>query len=420
MLNRIRNAWWAFRQSPNISMAELDRLIEIGDLGERSSAGVRVSERAGTRLDTCYACINILSRDMSALPLRLLEKMANGGRAEVESHPVSEWAKNPNPVQTPMEFRQLGWASVLANGNQYAQVFRSDEGLIETWPVSPHRITKVFLGPDRRKRFEYRKNDGTAGTFTADELFHSYGLSFGGWTGVSPIRWCMETFGRAIALGDFAAAAFQSPRPSAIFEHPTGFSNTEQAKQFKEQWLKDFAGKRGRKNIAVLPAGLVLKTFGEIPNDDAQFIETAKFSKEQITQIFLVPMHRVNALDKATFSNIEHQDLEYVKYSLVPWLTLYEQSLEKMLLTPQERQRFQIRHNVEGLLRGDFKSRMEGYAVGIDRSVYTINEARAKEDRPPVEGGDEPIIPLNMGPLSQLGEQPEPEPEFDPDDEDDE
>lgn len=418
MLNRIKNAWWALRQSPNISIADLDRMMMSLDLGEKSTAGVRVSEHTGTRQDTVFACINILSRDMAALPLKLYERRPNGGRGEVTTHPVSEWLKYPNPAQTPMQFRQLGWATLLANGNLYAQVLRSATGSIQMRPFSPHRITKVYVTPDYRKRFEYQKEDGTTGVFTEDKLFHCYGLSFGGWTGVSPIRWCMETIGRAIAVGEYGAASFQSPYPAAIFEHPTGFANEDDNKKFVDQWNEKFGGNRGRKTVAVLPGGMVFKPHIQISNDEAQFIEQQKYSKEQIAQIYLVPMHRLNALDKATFSNIEHQDLEYVKYSLLPWLTAYEQALEMQLLDRAEREKFQIRHNVDALLRGDFKTRMEGFATGIDRGIYTVNEARALEGRIAVTGGDEPLVPLNMGLLSQLGEEPDEDEPFEPDDED--
>jgi HK97 family phage portal protein len=159
----------------------------------------------------------------------------------------------------------------------------------------------------------------------------------------------------------------------------------------------------------------------KIPNEEAQFIETARFSKEQIYgEIYHVPLHRGGDLSNAHFNNIEHSDLEYAKYGLKPWLTADEQAIEKQFLTPEEQERFFVRHNLDELLRGDFKTRMEGHSVAIQVGLETLDEARALENRPAVEGGDRPLVPLNLGYLEDLGAEPEPDPPADDDEDSDE
>lgn len=417
MLNRIRAAWWAFRQSPNISLDQLDQLIELGELGERSSSGVRVSERTGTRLSAVFGCIDVIGRDISSLPLKLYERTADGGRAEVTAHPVAAWLKDPNPVQTPLQFRQRSWAATLASGNSYSQIISNPlTGEFETWPLNPHRIEKVFLGPDNRKRYLYCKPDGQKRTFEPDDVLHNYGLSFDGWQGVSPIRWCMETIGRAIAIQDYASAYFQSPVPKVVLKREGDFKDESFVKKFVKQWRKRFSGKRGLQTVAILPPGMSIDQIVKIPNEEAQFIETAAFSKEQIAgEIYHVPLHRLGDLRNAHFNNIEHAGIEYVQYTLGPWMTGYEQAIEKQFFTPQERERFFVRHNPDALMAGDFKTRMEGYS--ISRHLKT-NEIRAKENLATVEGGDEILVPLNMGALSELGAVPEPAPAPQDDDDD--
>jgi HK97 family phage portal protein len=410
VLNRIRNAYWAFRQSPNITLDQLDRLIELGDLGEKSQAGVRVSESTGARQATVYSCINIISRDIAALPLKLYERQADGGRAEVNSHPVAVWMKDPNSALTAVQYRQRSWAATLTCGNEYSQIAYSSSGQFETWPLSPARIVKVWLGPDNRKRYNYRGNDGSVKVLTSDEVFHNYGLSFDGYTGVSPIKWCMETIGHMIAIEQYAAAYFKSPVPKVILKHPTGFKTEADRDEYVKEWGDRFSGKKGLATVAILPNGMEVAQIVKVPNEEAQFIETAKLGKEAIAQIYQMPMHKLQALDRATFSNIEEQQLEYVMHTLKPWLTAYEQAVEKQFLSPEERNRYFVRHNLDELLRGDFKSRMEGHSIAVQIGVETVNEARALENRPAIDGGDDSLVPLNLGKLTDLGSQPAPAP----------
>lgn len=402
MLQRIKSAIWAFRNA-NLPMQDWERLLATAEMGQESAAGVRVTEETATRHATVFACINILARDMSALPRHLYERQSDGGRKIVHSHPVARWLKQPNRLHTPMQWSMRGWYSVLGSGNQYEQVSRNAAGDIQTVPIDPSRVERVIVGSDLSKRYELNNPDGTKTILREDQVFQNFGLSTdGGITGVSPIRMCMETVGRALALGEYSAAYFRSPVPKVIAKMTGTMKDPADVQTFKDQWTEKFAGKRGLSTLALMPPGIEIDQIVKIPNNEAQFIETAKFVKEDLAQIYMVPMHRLQALDRATFSNIEHQGLEYVQYALLPWLTALEQAIEAKFLSPEERERYFVRHNVDGLLRGDFKTRMEGSALAVQWGLSTINERRALENLPAIDGGDSLLVPLNMSRLEDL------------------
>ncbi len=405
MLNRIRKAAAAFRSGPNITVDQLDKLILDLEIGQETASGVNVSVRSGARQATVYACINILSRDKAALPLTLFEKTLNGGREKVRSHEVSEFLANPNPAMTAFQFRRTAWAHQHAWGQSFARIKRSRRGEVVAWLLDPDTV-QIGVNSAGRKIYRQTLPDGTTEDFRDNQILHRFGLSFDGLQGISPIRHCMEAVGTAIALGEYGASYFQSPVPRVIATHPTGFKDDGDARKFREGWNESYSGKKGLKTIAVLPKGMEVAQVVKIPNEEAQFIESRKLAKEEIAQLYTMPMHRLQALDRATFSNIEHQDLEYAKYTLLPDLVAEEQALEQALLLPEERETLFIRHNMDALLRGDFKSRMEGHSTGINAGFLTRNEAREHEDLPRIAGLDEPIVPKNMGPASQLGKEP--------------
>lgn len=413
MLDRIKSALWAFRNAGrfNLPIGEWESYLTTLDIGEESSSGVRVNEQSATRQATVFSCINILARDMSALPLKMYERQSDGGRKEVDDHPLAAWLRRPNALQTPMTWRMRGWYSTLTNGNQYERILRNGMGEIQTVPIDPRLIDRVEVGNDLRKRFVIQRGDGTTYTLPEDKVLHAFGLSIdGGVTGVSPIRLCMETIGRAIAVNEYGGAYFRSPVPKLIAK-TEGKLDEKARDKFIEDFTDQFAGKKGLKSLALMPFGITIDQVVKIPNNEAQFIETQKFSKEEIAQIYGMPMHRLQALDRATFSNIEHQGLEYVQYTLMPWLTLQEQAIERAFLTPEEQQRYFVRHNVDGLLRGDFKTRMEGSATAVNSGLATINERRALENLPKIEGGDDLLV---QGAMIRLKDLKAPEPPPDP------
>lgn len=428
MIDRIKSAIAALRGA-NLPLQEWEGFLTTLDIGPESSSGVRVTEATATRQATVFACINILARDMSALPLKMYERRADGGRAEVKDHPLAQWLRRPNALQTPMAWRMRGWYSTLATGNQYDQIIRNRAGEIQTVPIDSKFIEKVVVDDNLAKRYVLRLENGETRVLAADRVLHTYGLSVdGGVTGVSPIRMCMETIGRAIAVNEYGGAYFRSPVPKLIAKS-VGKIDEKARDRFVDDFTAKFAGKQGLKSLALMPQGIEIDQVVKIPNNEAQFIETQKFSKEEIAQIYGLPLHRLQALDRATFSNIEHQGLEYVQYTLLPWLTLQEQTIERAFLTPEEQERYFVRHNVDGLQRGDFKTRMEGASIAVNAGLATPNERRALENLPAIEGGDDLLVQGAMVKLKDLAApqpaappQPPPggpqsDPEDDPEDE---
>lgn len=413
LLDRFRVARRAFQFSgtwPQITIGDLDRIMDLAYAGEISTSGIEVSEESAQRQATVFACINIKSRDCSSLPIRLVEKLMNGGRAEVTQHPVSEWLKRPNPSMTWKNYRFAAWAQFNVYGNEFAEFKRNVSGAIETWPLAATRV-KVEADERGRKRYVLTLQDGTKKTLDAGRVIHNFGYTLNGYWGLSPIRMCMETIGHAQAVERYGSKYFQSPVPRIIFKREGTLRDETALASLKERWNTEFGGVQAQHSAAWLPPGISVDQILKIPNNEAQFIEDKRFSKTEIAQIYNMPPHRLMALERATYNNIEQHAIEYVVYGIMPDLIGYEQTLEAMLLSPQERERFAIKHNVDGLLRGDYKTRIEGNKAAIESGQLTPNEARALDEREAKEGGDELLGPINFAPLMvPRAQQSEPPP----------
>ena len=232
---------------------------------------------------------------------------------------------------------------------------------------------------------------------------HIPGLGFDGLVGYSPIAMAKNAIGMAIACEEFGAKFFANgASPSGVLEHPGTIKDPQRV---REAWQSQFGGSSNAGKVAVLEEGMKYSPIGISP-DQAQFLETRKFQIDEIARIFRVPPHMIGDLEKSTFSNIEQQSLEFVKYTLRPWVSRWEQAMSQALLTPEERTRYEIHFNVDGLLRGDYESRMNGYAVGRQNGWLSANDIRELENMnriPEEEGGDLYLINGNMTKLKDAG-----------------
>ncbi|MEA5066612.1 MAG: phage portal protein, partial [Eubacteriales bacterium] len=274
----------------------------------------------------------------------------------------------------------------------------------------PDRMT---VDRDSRGRlfYEYTRSDGDARTLgvkstvtlSPSDVLHIPGLGFDGLVGYSPIAMAKQAIGMGLACDEYGAAFFQNgAQPGGVLEHP---GVVKDPKRVRESWNAIYQGSANAHRVAVLEEGMAYKPISISP-EQAQFLQTRKFQIEEIARIFRVPPHMVGDLDKSSFSNIEQQSLEFVKYSLSPWIGRWEQSIHRALLLPSEKQRFFVRFNVEGLLRGDYKSRMDGYAVARQNGWMNANDIRELEnlDRIPAQdGGDLYLINGNMTKLADAG-----------------
>ena len=247
------------------------------------------------------------------------------------------------------------------------------------------------------------KNKKFAVTLQPSDVLHIPGLGFDGLVGYSPIAMAKNAIGMAIACEEYGAKFFANgAAPGGVLEHPGTIKDPQRV---RESWQSTFGGSGNANKIAVLEEGMKYTPIGISP-EQAQFLETRKFQINEIARIFRVPPHMVGDLEKSSFSNIEQQSLEFVKYTLDPWVIRWEQSIQRSLLSKDEKSMYFVKFNLEGLLRGDYQSRMNGYAIGRQNGWMSANDIRELEnlDRiPEKDGGDLYLINGNMLPLKNAG-----------------
>ena len=294
-------------------------------------------------------------------------------------------------------------------GNAYAQIIRNGKGeVVALYPLMPNKMTvdrdeqgHLFYSY-QRSNDEALKDNGTVILLPSDVL-HIPGLGFDGLVGYSPIAMAKNAIGLAIATEEYGAKFFANgAAPSGVLEHP---GTIKDPSRVRDAWQSQFGGSSNSGKVAVLEEGMKYTPISISP-EQAQFLETRKFQINEIARIFRVPPHMVGDLEKSSFSNIEQQSLEFVKYTLDPWVIRWEQSIRRTLLTPDEKSKYYVSFNVEGLLRGDYQSRMNGYATARQNGWMSANDIRELEnlDRIPAEdGGDLYLINGNMLPMGNAG-----------------
>lgn len=363
-----------------------------------SNSGVRVDELRAMQTSAVYACVKILSETVASLPLHLYKKGKGGKHELADQHPLNACLYElPNEEMTSFEFRESMMSSLLLWGNAYARIIRRQGHVTELWYLKPHLMTVERDSVTDKIKYTY-SDDVTNETYVyrPDQVFHVKGLSFDGVKGISPIAQAREAIGLSLATEEYGAKFFgNGARPGGVLEHPGILKDPE---KLRESWNKVYQGTRNSHKVAVLEEGMKYHTIGIAP-EDAQFLETRKYQLNEICRIFRVPPHLVGDLDRATFSNIEHQSIEFVQHTIRPWLVRWEQEISRSLLDEKERLLYFAKFNVDGLLRGDYKSRMEGYAIGRQNGWLSINDIRRLEDMPSIakeQGGDDFLVNGNM------------------------
>lgn len=397
-----------------------------------TSAGKPVTERSAMQMTAVYACVRILSEAIAGLPLHVYRYEAGGSRSKALDHPLYVLLHDePNPEMTSFVFRETLMTHLLLWGNAYAQVIRNGKGeVLGLYPLMPNHIE---VGRNKHGKLEYvytrtgdepDQDQPRKVTLSPADVLHIPGLGFDGLVGYSPIAMAKNAIGLAIATEEYGASFFANgAAPGGVLEHP---GTIKDPARVRESWQSTFGGSRNSNKIAVLEEGMTYTPIGISP-EQAQFLETRKFQINEIARIFRIPPHMVGDLEKSSFSNIEQQSLEFVKYTLEPWVIRWEQAITKTLLSPDEKPRVFVKFNLEGLLRGDYVSRMNGYATARQNGWMSANDIRALENLdliPENQGGDVYLVNGNMLPLGLAGayadkqqaeqqtEQPEPsEPE---------
>ena len=376
-----------------------------------STAGKAVNERSAMQMTAVYSCVRILSEAIAGLPLHLYIYTEDGNKVKAVEHPLYQILHDePNPEMSSFVFRETLMTHLLLWGNAYAQIIRNGKGeVISLYPLMPNKMTvdrdqggKLYYSYQRSNEEAIQSKDSNV-ILKPSDVLHIPGLGFDGLVGYSPIAMAKNAIGMAIACEEYGAKFFSNgASPGGILEHPGTIKDPQ---RIRDSWQSTFGGSGNANKIAVLEEGMKFTPIGIAP-EQAQFLQTRKFQIDEIARIFRVPPHMVGDLDRSSFSNIEQQSLEFVKYTLDPWVVRWEQSIARALLTPEEKKTYFVKFNLDGLLRGDYQSRMQGYAIGRQNGWMSANDIRELENLdliPDEEGGNLYLINGNMLPLQHAG-----------------
>lgn len=380
-----------------------------------TTSGKTVNEKNSMEISAVYACVRVLAETMASLPVGLYTRGEHGERVKATDHPLYKVVHSePNPEMTWFNFCEALETHLLLWGNAYAQKIKNAKGeVIALYPLMPDRM-KVDRDEKGQLYYEFQRSDGDASTtskerkqstirFKPEQILHIPGLSFDGLVGYSPIAMAKNTIGMSQACEEYGAKFFKNgASPSGVLKHPGTLADPDKV---RESWNRSFAGSANAGKVAVLEEGMDYSPVTLGP-EQAQFLQTRQYQIDEIARIFRVPPHLIGDLSRATFSNIEQQSLEFVKYSLDPWLTRWEQAMNRSLLSDEDKEKYYFKFNVDALLRGDYASRMQGYAIARQNGWMSTNDIRRLEDMDLLseeEGGDLYLINGNMAKLKDAG-----------------
>lgn len=377
----------------------------------RTTSGKNVNEMTALQTTAVYACVRILAEAIASLPIHVYRHTEVGKEQDVNHQLYYLLHDEPNPDMTSFVFRETLMSHLLIWGNAYAQIIRDGRGqVLALYPLLPDRMTvkrddmgELYYVYQRSEEDNPNFKDKGNIILKKSEVLHVPGLGFDGLIGYSPIAMAKNAVGMTLATEEYGASFFANgANPGGVLEHPGILKDPSKV---RESWNQVYQGTNNSHKVAVLEEGMSYKTIG-IPPNEAQFLETRKFQINEIARLYRIPPHMVGDLEKSSFSNIEQQSLEFVKYTLDPWVVRFEQAFQKALLLPDEKKTYFIKFNVDGLLRGDYQSRMNGYAIGRQNGWLSTNDIRRLEDMNPLskeEGGDLYLVNGNMTKLEDAG-----------------
>lgn len=359
---------------------------QLANVGSTSS-GAMVSPDRALRVIAVFAAVRVLAESLAQVPLILYRRVDD----RVKERATDHWLYRllhlaPNGWQSSFEWREMMQAHVALRGNAYSFKVRVNNEIRELLPIHPDRVT---VEQDKRWQIRYTiaMPDGSQARFGPEDIFHLRGMSSNGFTGLSPIFLAREAVGLAIETERHGAQLFgNGGRPSGLISTEQSLTE-DQMTLIRTSWKEAHGGDK-RLGTAVLDSGMNYQQLS-LSNEDAQFLDTRKFQITEIARLFRVPPHMLADLERATFSNIEHQALGFVKYTMMPWYTRWEQAITLQLLPAGEQLEYFAEFLVDGLLRGDTKARYQTYEIALRNAILNPNEVRIKENLNPYEGGDE-------------------------------
>lgn len=365
-------------------------------------SGENVSVNTAMQLSAVYACVKVISETIASLPLSVYEVTENGSR-RADEHPLQKILHDePNTEMTSFVWREAMVSHLLLWGNAYNQKVYNNRGqLIGLYPLLPDRMEVERDDKTNALIYKYTTQDGNVVTLASDYVMHIPALGFDGIKGYSPIAMERNAIGYALAMDTYGANSYRNGAvPSGILTHP---NTIKDPKKLSDSWNRAYGGQANHGKIAILEEGMTFKQIS-VPNTEAQFLETRKFQVNEIARIYRVPPHMIGDLEHATFSNIEHQSISFAQHTIRPWLVRIEQSMNRALFSEKEKGRFYVQFNIDGLMRGDYQSRMQGYAIARQNGWMSANDIRLLENMNPIpdeDGGNVYLCNGNMIPITQ-------------------
>lgn len=389
--------WNPFRRSPDTEKrasasdpVTADHWI-VQRLSALEAAGVDVTGDGAMKIVAVFACVRVLAETISSLPLILYERKPDGSKKPAREHYLFDMLHvSPNNFQTALEFVEMVVGHMNLRGNAYCFLERNGrEEISRIVPIHPGRITPKLVDPERQiLAYEYKTDDNKTIVYDAETIWHLKGLSSDGFVGVSPIAMGRRALMLSRAAEDHGVAYFQNgARASGIAKLP-GMIKEDARTRLQRSIESAMTGEK-KFGIMVFEQGMDWQQIS-LTNEDSQYLESRAFQVEEIARLFRVPSILIQHPDKAsTYASAEQFMLSFVTHTLRPWLVRIEQSINKYLLTDEERKTYFAKFKIEGLLRGDTKTRYAAYASARQARWMSANEIRELEDMNPIPGGDE-------------------------------
>lgn len=368
-----------------------------------SASGKSVNPSSAIQVSAVYACVRVIAETIASLPFHVYEATDDGSRKATE-HPLYRIIHDePNKEMTSFILRETMLTHLLLHGNAYCQIIRTGRDKIDSiYPLLPDKM-EVDRDAGGLLTYTYTTSDGKRWRLEPRDVLHIPGLGFDGVMGYSPIALEKSAIGLGIAAEEYGSKFFSNgARPSGILTHP---NTVRDPAALRASWNAAYGSSSNASRVAVLEEGMTFVPLS-LPNNEAQFLETRKFQVSEICRIFRVPPHMIGDLDRATFSNIEHQSIDFAAHTIRPWLVRIEQAVNRALFSDKEKGRFYVQFNLDGLMRGDYKSRMEGYAIARQNGWMSANDIRELENMNPMsdeEGGNAYLVNGNMIPVNLAG-----------------
>ncbi|UFH59828.1 phage portal protein [Sulfurovum mangrovi] len=363
-----------------------------------SKSGITVTQDTAMRHAAVFACYIVLSEGVASLPLHIMKKTIKNGRTikkkATDHHLYNVLRLMPNNEMTSFAWMQASMMNIVSRGNGYSQIIKDGrDRVIGFYPLLSDNM-ESYRSESGDLGFVYNSSKYGRVFLEKDEVLNIPGHTLDGVTGINPIQVVgNNSIGLSVALEEHGSNFFKNgANATGAFKTPDTLSD-EAFKRLKNDLGKNYTGLMNSGKPMILEGGLDFSKFS-VSNNDSQFLESRKYQKEEIASIFRVPMHMINALENATFSNIEHQSLDFVINTLRPWVLRIEQALNIALFGGDTT--YFVKFNMAAMLRGDTKSRYEAYGMAIRDGWLTRNEVREMEDLNELDGLDEPLLPMNM------------------------